>query len=188
MIRSFASLFVIMNPFASIPIFLGVTKDSRYKSKAATQAISVAAGVLFSFLFFGRFILMAFGITLHSLKVGGGIILGILGIQLVLGRSIFEKERKYTPALTLIGTPMLTGPGVITMSMILVETYGHLITALASIVSLTLSWIILRTSEYIYKFAGENAVDIVSRVMGLLLTATATELVISGFQSILGAP
>jgi len=185
--RAFASLFVIMNPFASIPIFLKVTGED--KAKAAAQAVLVAGGVLFAFLFFGPALLEVFHITLDSLRVAGGLILGILGIRLVLGLRVIEREGEggRSPALTLIGTPMLTGPGVITMTMILVQESGPLVTTCAAVGSLALSWLVLMVSGFMSRVMGESAIDIASRIMGLLVTATAVEMVVRGLRAMLGA-
>ena len=184
-VRAFGSLFVIMNPFASIPIFLKVAGE--HKSKAATQAILVAGCVLFAFLFFGQVLLNIFHITLNSLRVAGGLILGILGVRLVLGLRIIEKEGEgaSSPALTLIGTPMLTGPGVITMTMILTQECGYVVTSCAAVGSLVLSWLVLRASGFMSKVMGKNAIDITSRVMGLLVTATAIEMAVRGISNML---
>jgi len=176
-----------MNPFASIPMFLRVAKGSR--AKAAAQAVLVASAVLFAFLFFGPLLLEAFRITLDSLRVAGGLILGIPGTQLVLGLRILEREGEgdQSPALTLIGTPMLTGPGVITMTMILVQESGPLVTTCAAVGSLVLSWLVLMASDFMSRVMGRNAIDITSRVMGLLVTATAVEMVVKGLRAMLGA-
>ena len=185
--RAFASLFVIMNPFASIPMFLRVAKGSR--AKAAAHAVLVASAVLFAFLSSGPLLLEVFRITLDSLRVAGGLILGILGTQLVLGLRILEREGEgdQSPALTLIGTPMLTGPGVITMAMILVQESGPLVTTCAAVGSLVLSWFVLMASGLMSRVMGRNAIDITSRVMGLLVTATAVEMVVKGLRAMLGA-
>lgn len=184
-VRAFVSLFVIMNPFASIPIFLKVAGDK--KTRAATQAVLVAGVVLFAFLFFGPSLLMAFRITLNSLKVAGGLVLGILGLRLVLGLRLIEREvnEGTAPALTLIGTPMLTGPGVITMTMILTQEQGYLMTTCAGIASLILSWFVLRAASFIERAMGRSAIDIASRVMGLLVTATAVELIVGGLRAMI---
>jgi len=183
--RAFASLFVIMNPFASIPIFLKVAGED--EAKAAAQAVFVAGDVLFAFLFFGSALLEVFRITLDSLRVAGGL---ILGVRLVLGLRVLEREGEegHKPALTLIGTPMLTGPGVITMTMILVEESGPLVTACAATGSLILSWLVLMVSGFMDRVMGRNAIDITSRVMGLLVTSTAVEMVVKGLRAMLGAP
>jgi len=184
--RAFASLFVIMNPFASIPMFLKVAGEN--KARAATQAVLVAGSVLFAFLFFGPALLEVFRITLNSLRVAGGLILGILGVRLVLGLRIVEREGEGpNPALTLIGTPMLTGPGVITMTMVLVRESGPLVTTCAAVGSLVLSWLVLMVSGFMSRVMGRGAIDITSRVMGLLVTATAVEMIVKGVRAMLGA-
>jgi multiple antibiotic resistance protein len=185
--RAFASLFVIMNPFASIPIFLKVAGEG--KARAATQAVLVAGGVLFTFLFFGPVLLEVFHITLDSLRVAGGLVLGILGVRLVLGLRVLDREGEggHGPALTLIGTPMLTGPGVITMTMILVKESGAFVTACAAVGSLALSWLLLAISGLLSRVMGRNAIEITSRVMGLLVTATAVEMVVRGIREMLRA-
>lgn len=182
--KAFATIFVIMDPFASIPIFLKVARGREVRG--ATQAVLIAAIVLFAFLFFGHALLKAFHITLSSFKVAGGLILGILGVELVLGMEVAEKEiERGHPALTLIGTPMLTGPGVITMTMVLAEESGAFVTACAAIGSLALSWLLLAISGFLSRVMGKNAIEITSRVIGLLVTATAVEIVVSGLRGML---
>lgn len=182
--KAFATIFVIMDPFASIPIFLKVAREREVRG--ATQAVLIAAIVLFAFLFFGHALLKALHITLSSFKVAGGLILGILGVELVLGMEVAEKEiERGHPALTLIGTPMLTGPGVITMTMVLVEESGAFVTACAAIGSLALSWLLLAISGFLSRVMGKNAIEITSRVIGLLVTATAVEMVVSGLRGML---
>jgi len=183
--KAFATLFVIMDPFASIPIFLKVARGREVRG--ATQAVLIAAIVLFAFLFFGHALLEVFHITLSSFKVAGGLTLGILGVELVLGMEVAGKEVEHGhPALTLIGTPMLTGPGVITMTMVLTEESGALVTACAAVGSLALSWLLLAISGLLSRAMGRNAVEITSRVMGLLVTATAVEMVVRGLRGMLG--
>ncbi len=92
-IKSFLSLFVIMSAFASIPVFLSLTRkmDDKQKAQAVSYAVGIAAVVLFVFLFFGQAILSVFGIDFQSLKIAGGIVLSILGVELVLGLSFTSK-------------------------------------------------------------------------------------------------
>lgn len=176
-----------MDPFASIPVFLAVTRGIKRKIRPASYAVGTAAIVLFAFLFFGQGILLAFGITFPSLKIAGGIVLAILGIELVLGLSLARAiYKKYSPAVTLIGTPLLTGPGVIVTTMIFVREYGYGTTLIAAIISLTLSWLILLCSEYLTKVLGEYGVETTSRITGLLLAAVAVEFIISGAKAAFG--
>jgi multiple antibiotic resistance protein len=177
------ALFVIMDPFGSIPLFLLATQEKR-ADKAATYAVGVAAFVLFFFLFLGNPLFSALGIELTSLRIGGGIVLGALAMELVLGRG-FTKMVPSSAALSLIGTPMLTGPGVMASTMIFVQSYGYVPTLFASVPVLFSSWVILRFSSFIHRILGKNGIEIMSRVTGLLLMTIAVDLVIDGIRAAL---
>ncbi len=185
--KIFLALFVIMDPFASIPIFLLVTKglEGKKVDRAAGYAVGVAALVLFFFLFLGEPLFRLLGIEFSSLRIGGGLVLGVLGMELVLGRSLLRKEKKGSPALSLIGTPMLTGPGVIVSTMIFVKSYGYLPVVLASFPLLASSWVVLRLSSFFSRVLGREGVEILSRVMGLLLVTIAVDLVMGGIEAAL---
>lgn len=182
--RSTLSLFMIMGPFASIPVFIALTKDmdSKQRVSAASQAIVTASIVLFAFLFFGQAILNVFMIDLASLRIAGGIVLTILGIELMLGLS-FGANNRSSPAITLIATPLLTGPGVIVTTMIFVQQYGYIVTAISALIALISSWMVLWLSWAISKAIRSYGIDTISRVTGLLLAALATELIISGVRA-----
>jgi multiple antibiotic resistance protein len=176
-----------MGPFASIPVFLSVTKgmDKGQRARAVSYAVGIAAIVLFAFLFFGQAILSVFGIDFPSLKIAGGIVLSILGIELVLGFPLIRGKYKYSPAIVLIGTPLLTGPGVIVTTVIFAEEYGYIITTIAALAALASSWITLWFSRYFVKVLGKYGVDIASKVTGILLVAVAVEFVVAGVKTIL---
>jgi len=186
-LKSFLSLFVIMSAFASIPVFLSLTRkmDDKQKAQAVSYAVGIAAIVLFVFLFFGQAILSVFGIDFQSLKIAGGIVLSILGVELVLGLSFTRKEHEFPPGVVLIGTPLLSGPGVIVTTVIFVQEYGYVITAIAALAALALSWIILWSSRYFVRLLGNYGISIISRVTGILLVAVAVEFVVAGVKAII---
>jgi multiple antibiotic resistance protein len=186
-LKSALSLFVIMGPFSSIPVFLSVTKgmDAEGRARATSLAVGIAGAVLFAFLFFGQAILSAFMVDFPSLKIAGGVVLSILGVELVLGLSFARGRYRYSPGVVLIGTPMLTGPGVIVTTVVFVREYGHLATAIAALVALAMSWAILWFSRFLVRALGEIGVEIVSRVTGILLVAVAVEFVVTGIKAIL---
>ena len=188
-LKAFITLFVIMDPFASMPIFLGLTKGlpKRKVAENAANAITVAAILLFLFLFFGLSILGFFRININSFTIAGGIILLIIGIQYVLGMQSKKGDvEEYDVASVPIGTPLITGPGVITITIILVSEYGYMVAAIAAIASLLLTWLFLFFSARIYKFIGEHWARVMSRVMGLLLAAIAVEFIKQGVMGIIG--
>ncbi len=174
-----------MAPFASIPVFISVTKGMKANERisASTKAIGTAAAVLFVFLFIGPLILQSFMIDIAYLRIGGGIVLTILGIELVLGLS-FHTRYKFTAAITLLGCPLLSGPGVIVTSMLFVQTYGHLETAIAASIALVASWFVLTAAGTIHRLVGQYWVDTISRITGLLLVSVAIGFIVNGIRTI----
>lgn len=175
-LSAFLLLFVIMEPFGSIPVLFRATHGLGKPKRAAAvnKAVLIAAGVMVFFALFGVFLLDVLGIDLTSFRIAGGLVLAILGLQLVLGFSFSgEKKKDYDTSIIVIGTPMITGPGVITTVIVLTSGVGVALTLLAAGASLLLTWIILRASLQIQQVFGAQLVEIISRIMGILLVAMA---------------
>lgn len=185
MVRVFLSLLVIMDPFGSIPIFLSSSKETE-KRWAASYSVGVASLVFFLFLFLGGALLELLKIDLPSLQIAGGIILGALALQLSLGLSP-SKPRELRAFLALIGTPMLTGPGTIVSTMLFVQEYGYLVVGLGGTLSLVTCWILLYLSTSIQRILRNEGLEILSKIMGLLLTAIAVRLITTGIKSLWSA-
>ena len=184
LLKAFLSLFIIMDAFGALPIFIAITKNYplQYKKKAANNAVYVAGIVLFLFLFFGLAILDFFGINFSNFKVAGGLVLLIIGIKIVLGLHFREENgSKYQLAVVPLATPLITGPGVITTVIILVGQYGYYIAMIASLMNLLLTWIVLHNSEFFFKILGRQGSEVLSRIMGLLLTAIGVQFIRVGF-------
>lgn len=188
LLKSFITLFVIMDPFGSLPFFIVLTKGLSVKEKIknANRALFTASLLLFIFLFFGVQIFDFFNISINSFMIAGGIILLVIGILYVLGLSPHaynKKEKDMDVASVPIGTPLLTGPGVITSAIILVNNYGILLPFISAVATLVITWFIFRKSELIYKFIGPQGAKILSRVMGIILAAIAVEFIKNGISS-----
>ncbi len=181
-LKSFVALFIIIDPFLSLAVFIGMTKgmEARETAKQAFIAVLVALGLLLVFLFSGLLVLNMLGITLSSFKVAGGIILLILGIQALLGIEFAKKDKEHKVAIVVIGTPLLTGPGAMTTVIILSQRYGYWPVVAAAITVLLLTWVMLVFSQKIVKFFGEKFIEVLSRVLGLVLAALATEFIKDG--------
>ncbi|MDP3742011.1 MAG: MarC family protein [Candidatus Micrarchaeota archaeon] len=188
-LKAFIPLFAIMDPFISVPVFLSLTrKDTQEKKNLiAAEAVGIAAFLLFVFLIFGQGLLSALGISIASMQIAGGILLGIMGLELVLGISFpreKDKIKRVPPAALIIGTPLITGPGVITTAILLAGEYGALTTAIAAVLALSLSWLVLRYSHLVTKLIGETGSELLSRIMGLLLVAVAAEFALTGLKAL----
>ncbi|MEM5798145.1 MAG: MarC family protein [Candidatus Aenigmatarchaeota archaeon] len=182
---SFVTMFIVIDPFLSIPIFLRLTKgySQRRKAKEAFIAVSVAGGLLLFFLFLGVIILDIMKISFSAFQIAGGLILIIMGIQTILNIGI-NKSSKQMKGIV-IGTPLLCGPGAMTTIVILAGHYGYFIPILASMLVLVITWLMLHYSELLQRLFGDDILDILSRVTGFLLAAMAVEFIFRGIEGLL---
>jgi|LSQX01.2.fsa_nt_gb multiple antibiotic resistance protein len=193
------TLIVILDPLLSVSMFINLTRDLQ-KSEMIRQAFvatGVAGVLMLTFLIFNNLLFDLLGIELESFKVAGGIILFILGLQIVLGLDIggssaghknlesTDRIGKKSMAGVIIGTPVMCGPGTITTVMILGAQDGILLTLGAVILALLCIWLILIFSAQIKKLLGETVLVILSKIVGLLLTAIAVHTIWTGILGLI---
>ena len=185
-IQSFILLFVIMDPIGVLPIFLGLVKGMPKKviKKQVGNAVFVACILMVIFILFGIKVLEFFQIGVVDIKIAGGIILLILGILYVIGAGI-NYTKDGNDISVPIGTPLLVGPGTITTLIILVGTNGILVTLIAAMLAITVTAIILGSSSGIYKILGKQWTNVISRIMGIILSALAVSFIKDGVVEIL---
>ena len=176
------SLFLILDPFASLPMFLSITKDLDEKTvrSYANKAVLVATVLLIVFIFFGQDIMGLFGVTMDSFRVAGGIIFLMMAIELVFGFKLSHSEGEKGAAWAVIASPVLTGPGVITAAVLLSTENGLIPVLISSIIALTMTWIILRMSSRIMHAVGEQALSIFTKVIGLFIASMGVQSIFAG--------
>ena len=186
---AFITLFVIMDPIGNLPLVMTITKGMPAKEikKNLDRSIFVASVLLFAFLFLGLQIFDFFSINLESFQIGGGIILLIIGISYVFGISSHFVKKHGGDLIVPVGTPLLTGPGAIMTTLILVTEQGILVTVIAAFFALFASWIILINSLSIYKILGESWTNVISRVMGIILVSIAINFIIKGILNVVAS-
>jgi len=188
LIKSFISLFVVVDPFGNIPIFIGLTEkiDGEKRKKIFNTATVTSFILLLAFALVGKEILNIFGITLESFMIAGGILLLIIAIRLlVVGE---WEEHDLSPesiGVVPIAVPLLAGPGAITTTIINLQSYGILITIFSVIFVFIIVWLTLRFIEPIYKVLGKNGSVVIARVMALLIAAIAIQYIIEGLKMLL---
>ena len=192
-------LIVILDPLLSVSMFINLTQDLEKieMRRQAFVATGVAGALMLVFLIFNDLLFDLLGIELESFKVAGGIILFILGLQIVLGldiggssagpKSLASPERigKKSMAGVIIGTPIMCGPGTITTVMILGAQDGILLTVIAILLALFCIWLILVFSVQIKKVLGETVIVVLSKIIGLLLTAIAVHTIWTGILGLI---
>lgn len=179
------TLFMILDPFASLPMFISITKglDGGTVKSYANKAILVAAILLFVFMLIGPELMSVFDVSMSSFKVAGGIIFLMMAIELVFGLKLSQISDDSGAKWAIIASPVLTGPGVITTAIIYSQQYGMETVAVAGIIALIATWAILRMSSSLMKAVGEQALGVVTRIIGLFIAAMGVESIFSGSLS-----
>ena len=176
------SLFLILDPFASVPMFINITNglDNRTIKIYADNAIVVAAILLFMFILIGDKLMDIFGVTMDSFRVAGGIIFLMMAVELVFGLKLSKIDDQKGAKWAIIASPILTGPGVITTAILISSKYGIATVMVASTIALVTTWVILRESDLIMRLVGEQALSILTKIIGLFIAAMGVESIFSG--------
>ncbi len=177
------ALFIIVDPFGNIPIFVGLTENVQdaQKKKVYNTATIVGVILLLVFAFAGTGILSLFGLSIYSFEVAGGILLLIIAIRILISGSMHENvESPESIGAVPIAIPLLVGPGAITTTIFNIQQYDTIIAILSVLVVMTITWITLRYISKVYKFLGKTGSLVIARVMALLIAAIAVQYILTG--------
>jgi multiple antibiotic resistance protein len=197
--RFFTALLVILDPFAALPIFLGLTQGYRPSDRARAAGIATlaVAAVLVLAALSGEALLHWMGTSLASFRVGGGIVLLLMALAMLRGQQdlvratdseTLEAESRGAIAVVPVAIPLLAGPGAI--STVIIEMHrgsGSRHMAVVLIVILVLCavlWSILRLAEPVGARLGRIGLNLVNRLFGLVLTAIAVEIMSNGLREL----
>lgn len=188
-LKSFVTMVAIFDPLGGVPVFLALTSDlaEKNRKRAALQAVGVAAAVVIVFALFGQPILGGLGISVEALQVAGGLLLVLVALELLRPEAQSERFSGGNVALVPLGTPLLAGPGAIAATMLYMRRAASFGGALSVVAALLLALVVvgiaLRYSSVIARVLKDDGINLISRVMGLLLTAIAVQLVATGIAS-----
>jgi multiple antibiotic resistance protein len=181
---AFVTLFVIMDPVGTVPLFLSLTGgyERPRAARAARQAVTVSFVVIVTFAFFGQSILDYLHVSLPALECAGGLLLLLVALELLTGRGDDPRpEGNANVAMVPLGTPLLAGPGAIVAIMVFSNRVHNVadFTALAlAVIAVHLCiWVAMTFSIPILRLIGESGILLVTRIAGLLLSAIAVQLI-----------
>jgi len=182
----FVTMLVITDPPGIVPVFLGLTRGrpDKDRNRLAWQAAVVAFGVIVVFALFGRSILDYLGVGLPALEGAGGLLLLLVSLELLTGKSSEPTQRDMdaaSVAFVPLGTPLLAGPGAIVAVMLFVQRVhgaGNGIALAAAIIAVAVAaWLAMRFAAVVHRVLRDNGVELLTRIAGLLLAAIAVQLV-----------
>ncbi|HUK84386.1 MAG TPA: MarC family protein [Candidatus Acidoferrum sp.] len=181
--KAIIALFIIIDPFGNIPIFIGLTENvpEAQRKKIYNTAVIVGMILLLVFAFTGQGIITFFGVSIYSFYVAGGILLLIVAVRILITGSMHENvESVESLGAVPIAIPLLVGPGAITTTILDLQIYDITVTVLAVVIVLAITWFILRYINQIYKLLGKTGSLVISKVMALLIAAIAVQYILTG--------
>ena len=197
-LASFAAFFVTVNPIQSAVLFSALTESGgrAYQRRMAIKSATVATGVLLAFTLLGDDLLRVIGISLPGVRVGGGILLMLVSIDIVFGRSIGPPAPRpgAGPAgaadvsVFPLATPIIAGPGAIAAAVVRAsevhgDTFGTalLLGVLGLVMALTLG--ALFGAATLQRWLGDTGMSVITRILGILLTALSAEMILTGLRT-----
>lgn len=199
-ITVFMGFFAMLNPLGNIPVFLGMVQDfdQKTQNRVALRATITAFIIITIFSVFGHIIFRVFGITVPAFQIAGGIIVFIIGFQMLNSRenpihaqSPEEKAQMqqiaHDMAISPLGIPLLAGPGTITTAMNFVGveksvTNVVMVVAIFALMCL-ITYLLFIFSRVIASRINPALLKVVSRIMGLILSVIAVQMLINGIEA-----
>jgi multiple antibiotic resistance protein len=189
-ILSFIPIFVAVDAIGNIPLFvsLGEGLDKKQKDKIIRDSVTTATILAVLFMFIGKAVLRFIGITIPDFQIAGGILLFVISVRLLLPGtqkgslvSVHDKDAGVFP----LGTPLITGPAVLATTVMMLDTFGTLVTFVSLLVNMLFVWLTLAKAELIIKLLGANGARAFSKIMYILLASIAVMMVRKGIMGVL---
>lgn len=179
---TFIPVFVAMDGIGVLPLFIGFTEGVNKKDRQdiVIQSIMTAFVIGIVFLFLGKWIFGLLGVQVSDFKIAGGIVLLAISLRDILQ---FEKGNRIsadTMGAVPIGTPLITGPAVLTTMVILLDVYGLFLTIISFVINLVIVWIVFSYADAISNFLGKAGSKAFSKIASLLLGAIAVMMMRKG--------
>jgi len=192
----FMGFFAIMNPIANTPVFLGLTANDSpaERKRVAAKALLTTFVIILVFCLLGKLIFDLFGITLPAFRITGGVLVALIGFQMLHGEqsSVHQPaskdlkssmEQALSIAVTPLAIPILGGPGTIATAMNYASTGGVAqmiitIAAFAALCVITYGFFVF--GQRLVTFLGSGGLNVITRLMGLILAVIGVQMLIGG--------
>jgi len=194
-IKSFISLFVVVDAIGNVPIFLALLQGYREDERKAIvkKAILVGCAALVAVTLTGNGFFRLLGIALYSFRIAGGVLLTIVSIEMLYGKktktqSSPDEDRATGDDISILplAIPLLTGPGAFTTGIVLFDTAGTLLNRVILLLTIGMvylvSFAILARCGRVFRYLGKGGTSVAVRIMGLMLLSVAVQFIIEGLR------
>jgi multiple antibiotic resistance protein len=188
-ILTFIPIFVAVDAIGNIPLFVslveGVTKKQR--DKIIADSVTTATVVAILFIFVGKGVLSILGITIPDFQIAGGTLLFVIAVRLLLPgaqKSILSNGHDKDVGVFPLGTPLITGPAVLTTTLMMLDSFGLTVTFISLAVNMAIVWLTLVKADTIMRLMGASGTRAFAKIMYILLAAIAVMMVRRGIAGV----
>lgn len=178
-------LFAVIDVIGNIPVIIDLR--NKFGHIQSEKASVIAGAIMITFLFLGKSILNLIGIDVHSFAVAGSFILFFLALEMILGITLYKEEKHTAKTVSVfpLAFPLIAGPGSLTTLLALRAEYDTINIVLAIIINTIFMYFVLKTSSKIEKLIGDNGINIIRKIFGVVLLAIAVKLFTSNIQGLI---
>ena len=182
-------LLLVMDPIGNIPLFVSLLRhvEPARRTRVILRECAIAFAVLLVFVFFGGAILGVLGLSDSSLTIAGGVILFLIALRMIFRRpeGIFGDVVESEPFIVPLAIPSIAGPAAIATVMLLVSRAPQRLLewCVAVSVAMLVTAVLLVSADRLARLAGEQGLLAFERLMGLILTAIAVEMLLRGIET-----
>ncbi|MDD5347495.1 MAG: MarC family protein [Candidatus Omnitrophica bacterium] len=192
-LMTFIALFVAVDAIGNIPIFIsfeeGMTRKQR--TRVIIDSVTTATLLAVAFMFVGKWILRFIGITIPDFQIAGGALLFVIAGRLLLpatAKGLYADPHDKDLGVFPLGTPLITGPAVLTTTLLMVDRYGMAATFVALVANMLIVWFSLAKSDFFNRLLGRGGMRATAKIMYILLAAIGVMMVRRGIVSIIASP
>jgi multiple antibiotic resistance protein len=184
-ILAFIPIFVAVDAIGNIPLFISLVTGSgkKQRDEVILRSVTVATVIAILFLLIGKWVLGFLGITISDFQIAGGILLFVIAVRLLLPGAVkhmltdgHDRDIGVFP----LGTPLITGPAVLTTTLMMLDTFGISATFVSLAVNMFIVWLTLINADAIIKIMGQGGIRAISKLMYILLAAIGVMMVRKG--------
>jgi len=188
-ILTFIPIFVAVDSIGNIPLFVSLVEgiSKKQRDKVIVDSITTATVMAVIFMFIGKWVFRLIGITIADFQIAGGVLLFVIAIRLLLpgsSKSPLTDGHSKDIGVFPLGTPLITGPAVLTTTLMMLDSFGLVATFVSLILNMLIVWLTLVKADTIMKIMGHAGTRAFSKIMFILLAAIGVMMVRRGIAGI----
>ena len=187
---TFIPIFVAVDAIGNIPLFISLVEGMNKKQRAKTivDSVTTATVVAILFMFVGKWVLRYIGITIPDFQIAGGILLFVISVRLLLPgtqKYILTNGHDRDVGVFPLGTPLITGPAVLTTTLMMLDSFGIAPTFFSLVINMVIAWVTLVKADSILRLMGSSGTRAFSKIMYILLAAIGVMMIRRGIIGVI---